>query len=162
MSNLSIKEGDKGRAVIEGETESVCERERPRGLSSRYLWNAASNLCQAAGESRWAVQVSSLTHSPIHTHTHTHTTHKLSLTVSKTLTRLFSFCHALSCVLCSLYPILPEPHTLFLTLVLNIMSLSVISLSVLPVSAVLMLHCMIQDGFELHFELQIMLNSLSV
>lgn len=28
MSNLSIKEGDKGRAVIEEETESVCEREK--------------------------------------------------------------------------------------------------------------------------------------
>lgn len=103
--------------------ECVRERERPRGLSSRYLWNAASILGQAAGESRWAVQVSSLTHSPIHTHIHTHThTLSLPLTVSKTLTHLFSFCHSLSCVLCSLYPILPEPHSLFLTLVLNIVS----------------------------------------
>ncbi len=109
------KSSDGGR-----KTESVCVRERPRGLSSRYLWNVASNLGQAAGESRWAVQVSSLTHSPIHTHTHIRSS--LPLTVSKTLTHLFSFCHSLSCVLCSLYPILPEPHTLFLTLVLNILS----------------------------------------
>ncbi len=108
-----------GKSSDGGETERVCERKAPWTLLQIFM-----ECCLQLGPGSWGEQVGcagQFINTLAHTYTHTHTL-SLPLTVSKTLTHLFSFCHSLSCVLCSLYPILPEPHTLFLTLVLNIVS----------------------------------------